>query len=173
MVVPGSAFRLRQLTSEATWTLEIGAGPGQYRLAVRGTYVGADITAQEYKPGVPRLVDVVADANALRFRHDRFDVVFFSITFYHFPNAAAVLAQSRRVLAPGGTLLLFEYSRPSLKRLRGLYVRSGAHAEVRRCADWMRLLQDAGLQEVTLWVNSTSPCIAWRAWRCLGAYTVS
>lgn len=46
--------------------LDLGCGPGQYKLIIPGKYIGLDITAQNYRPDLPRRADVVADAqNAL------------------------------------------------------------------------------------------------------------
>ena len=61
LIVPATAAWLRRATGTATLTLEIGCGPGQYRLAVNGRYIGVDRTAEPYREGLPRLVDAVAE----------------------------------------------------------------------------------------------------------------
>lgn len=37
--------------------LELGCGSGQYKLIIPGKYIGSDITAQDYKPDLPRRME--------------------------------------------------------------------------------------------------------------------
>ena len=63
---------------------------------------------------------VVGDAQALPFADGRFDVVVATFLFCSVPDPVAGLREARRVLAPGGRLLLLEHvlsRRPVLRRL--------------------------------------------------------
>jgi len=64
--VPIKNVLLREV-KDSDVCLDLGCGPGQYRIIIPGKYIGLDMTAQDYYPGMPRKVDVVADAQALPF----------------------------------------------------------------------------------------------------------
>ena len=98
--------------------LELGCGPGQNGLLIQGKYIGLDITAQDYKPGLPRRVDVVADAQALPFKENCFDVVFIVAALLIIPDTEAVLREVHRVLRNGGKFLIFDYNYRTTKRLK-------------------------------------------------------
>jgi len=156
LVVPATRDLLEQYSAVNTTTLEIGCGPGQYRLSVLGTYVGLDLTAEPYREGLPRMVDVVGTASALPFQDDTFDLVFFSNVFYHFTDPENVIAQSLRVLKPGGRLVIVDYSKASLERLQESYSRHGWFMTIRTAADWYRLLQKFDLRNVQITANTHS-----------------
>ncbi len=146
--------------------------PGQYRLVARGRYIGVDITESDYKDGVPRTPDVVADAAHLSFRDDLFDVVFFSGVFYHFDDPYSALAEAKRVLRPHGHLLMFDYSKKTLERLRTAYTRScsGVTAHPRTCSQYTELLKDAGFVNILLLPKSMLRryrLVKWLGWRLL------
>lgn len=156
LVVPATRDLLKQYSADDTFTLEVGCGPGQYRLAVLGTYVGLDVTAEPYREELPRIVDVVGTASALPFRDAVFDLVFFSNVFYHFPDPENVIAQSLRVLKPGGMLIIIDYSKASLERLHESYARHGWPMTIRASSDWDRLLQQFGLKNVQIAAHTPS-----------------
>lgn len=81
--------------------LDIGAGPSQfYALTSRcKTYVGIDFTPYPH-------VSVVADLTGmLPFADASFDIVFMSNTLEHIPVPQLLLAESCRVLKPGGMII--------------------------------------------------------------------
>jgi ubiquinone/menaquinone biosynthesis C-methylase UbiE len=153
---PATQFFLRSITNQRTRTLEIGCGPGQYRLAVHGKYIGVDITSDNYYPDVPRTPDVVADAARLPFKDAVFDVAFFSNTFHFLPDPDSIVQETIRVLRPGGQLVLFDYSRRTVERLRAAYASDGQNVTttVRTCRQWIDLLHQSGLTHVQLEANS-------------------
>lgn len=157
-IEPATQHYLQMYTNSNSLTLEIGCGPGQYRLAVNGNYVAVDITVADYKGGVPRTPDVVADAKQLPFRDNTFDLVFFSNVFHYFDDRCGTMAQVIRVLRPGGYLLIFDYSRKTLRRLSSVYAQSspGLTACVRSASDWVALLARAGFSNVSLSLKSFS-----------------
>ncbi len=104
--------------------LDLGCGPGissfvlAERLGARAEVVGIDIArnmiararrhhAERYRQ-LHGVRFEVADATRLRFADARFDLAVGHSFLYLVPDRAAVLAEVRRVLAPGGTLVLME-----------------------------------------------------------------
>jgi len=63
---------------------------------------------------------VIGDAQALPFPDESFDVVVAAFLFCSVPNAAAGMREARRVLAPGGRLLLLEHVLSRRRLLRTL-----------------------------------------------------
>jgi demethylmenaquinone methyltransferase/2-methoxy-6-polyprenyl-1,4-benzoquinol methylase len=59
-------------------------------------------------------------AEALPFRDDRFDMLSMGFALRHVPDLEAAFEEYRRVLKPGGRLLLLEVSRPSSAVIRWL-----------------------------------------------------
>ena len=98
--------------------LELGCGPGQYKSLIPGRYIGLDITAQNYRPDLPRRVDVVADAQVLPFKENSFDVAFIVASLYQIPDMKAVLMDVHRVLRDGGKFLIFDYNYRTTKRVQ-------------------------------------------------------
>lgn len=139
--------------------LDAGAGRGAYRdllLRYADEYVGMDIRESS-------ATSVIGDAQRLPFADDSFDTVFCSQVLEHVPEPWLALAEFRRVLRPGGALIL---SVPHISWLHNEphdYFRYTRHALV-------FLLKEAGLGGVqvspaggllsllghicsTLWVN--------------------
>ena len=84
--------------------LDVGAGRG-YLQDIVDNYVGLDIspTAQRYfhKPFV------LASATAMPFRDDEFDAIWTIFVLEHVPNPESALREMRRVVKPGGHILLW------------------------------------------------------------------
>ncbi len=106
-LTPASLVLLRGLqplieSSCAGRILDAGAGREAYRhiLEPRGkAYVGMDL--------VVRSTDgVIGDVQGLPFREGTFDTVFCSQVLEHVPDPERALAEFKRVLAPGGVLIL-------------------------------------------------------------------
>jgi ubiquinone/menaquinone biosynthesis C-methylase UbiE len=155
---PGTDAWLRRSTRPGTRALEVGCGPAQYRRAVRGRYVGLDITAQDYRPGLPRDPDVLGDAHHLPFRAGTFDLVFFSNAFYLFADPRQALREARRILRAAGHVAIFDYSRRTLERLADAHARSGLRETVAilTSADWARLLREGGWHDPQVRLSSGS-----------------
>jgi SAM-dependent methyltransferase len=87
--------------------LDVGGRLQPYRELLQGRvkrYLALDLRATP-------AVDVVANACKIPFRDDSFDMCFCTQMLEYAPNPQAVIAEMRRVLKPGGALLL---SLPSL-----------------------------------------------------------
>lgn len=128
--VAGMTKRRRALLSEAHGAvLEIGAGTGlnlkHYPAAVTDlTLTEPDASmfrrltkAAGHRQPTPRLMQ--AGAETLPFDDDSFDTVVSTLVLCTVGDVAATLAEIRRVLRPGGHLLLIEHVESESARLSG------------------------------------------------------
>jgi ubiquinone/menaquinone biosynthesis C-methylase UbiE len=95
--------------------LEIGAGTGYFTINLLREGVIERATATDISPGMLARLDATADelglevetaradAEALPFEDESFDLVFGHAVLHHVPDLAAAMAEFRRVLSPGGT----------------------------------------------------------------------
>jgi SAM-dependent methyltransferase len=96
--------------------LEVGCGTGvitEMIAAIPGVAeaVGIDPSkglVARARTRVPALTFDVGDGQALPYDDQTFDGVVFATTLCHVPDPMAALAQARRVLRPGGSLLVYE-----------------------------------------------------------------
>ena len=111
----------------ATGVLEVGCGTGevaqraQVRVGPAGRVSGIDPSAQMIdvasKKAARAGLDIdyrVAAIEALPYPDSSFDVVLSSLMMHHLPDElkSAGLAEVRRVLKPGGRLLIVDFKRP-------------------------------------------------------------
>ena len=104
--------------------LEIGCGRGWLTRRVQqicpATF-GVDVNPRSIEHGVaPRLSNM--DAVALHFDDEQFDKLYSFHAIEHIVDASAALAEMRRVLVPGGRILLVYPAEP----IRGLFAMPGA-----------------------------------------------
>ncbi len=98
--------------------LDVGCGTGAVGVALRGRAVrvtGCDLSTGmlvRARRNVPDLGVVQASATALPFRDRAFDVASASFVLSHVANADGVLAEMRRVLAAGGTIVVSGWGPP-------------------------------------------------------------
>lgn len=86
--------------------LDVGCGSKPYRdLFATAEYVGMDVRISGHDHEGED-IDVFYDGVSFPFHAAGFDVVFMSEVLEHVPDASATLAECRRVLRPGGHLLL-------------------------------------------------------------------
>ena len=109
---------------EGQRVLDVAGGSGDLarafakRVGATGQVVLTDITAAMLGVGRDRLIDggtpvpaVQCDAEKLPFRSDWFDVVTVAFGLRNMTHKDAALAEMRRVLRPGGRVLVLEFSK--------------------------------------------------------------
>jgi SAM-dependent methyltransferase len=112
--------------------LDAGCGAGEYVAAL--SRLGYDVQGVEYLPekvaqwggahrGDPRVQQ--GDLMRLPFPDGAFDAVLLNEVLEHVPDERATLSELRRVLRPGGVLLLFSPNRRWPFETHGVYSRTG------------------------------------------------
>ena len=116
--------------------LDVAGGTGDLALGLarqvgeRGLVILSDLNAAMLTRGRDRLLDagftgnvacVQADAERLPFADRSFDCVTIGFGLRNVTDKGAALAAMRRVLRPGGQLLVLEFSQPRLPGLKPLY----------------------------------------------------
>lgn len=136
--------RLWGLVPPGSRVLEVGVGTGKN---LRWYPPGVSVTAFDFSPkmlaravrqarrGHIAVELALMDAQAQAFADASFDVVVATFVFCSVPDALLGLREVRRVLRPGGRLLLLEHVRSRLPVLG-------------RCMDW--------LNPVSLWLNGVN-----------------
>ena len=116
--------------------LDVAGGTGDLSLGMlaqvgtSGLVVLTDINAEMLQQGRDRLIDaghvgnarvVQANAECLPFRPGQFDCVTIGFGLRNVTDKARALASMRRVLKPGGQLIVLEFSQLAVPALRPLY----------------------------------------------------
>jgi demethylmenaquinone methyltransferase/2-methoxy-6-polyprenyl-1,4-benzoquinol methylase len=113
----------------ASGTGDLGAGLAR-QVGREGLAVLTDINREMLARGRDRLIDrglagqvefVLANAESLPFRDGFFDCVTIGFGLRNVTDRQAALASMRRVLRPGGRLLVLEFSKPAISALRPAY----------------------------------------------------
>ena len=180
-----------------TTLLDVATGPGG--LAVEATRLGIICTGVDLSPGMiqlakksnPGIAFRVADVEDLPFADASFDAVVCNFGLGHFPWPETSVAESVRVLKPGGWIALSWWDDPSKQRIQGLFreaiteIGAAAPAEVPhghaiyRFSDtheFHNLLEKADLMDVSVESHQTTHLIAdvdtlWRGG--LGSFAVT
>ena len=107
---------LRLLDERHHKVLDVGCGTGlmSAKLAASGRQVcGVDLSAamiaRARKKHDPRIQFIQGDAEKLPAENASFDALVNLISFHHYPNPARAAAEFRRVLHPGGRLVLVAF----------------------------------------------------------------
>jgi malonyl-CoA O-methyltransferase len=165
--------RLDGLKFQPLSILDLGCGTGAQTRALRQRFPQARLLAMDVS--VPMLAraarrrgwwrkrfDLAAgDANALPLADARFDLVFSSLMLQWCNDVPAVLANLRRVLRPGGMLLLSSFGLDTLSELRAAWASVDPYPRVSRFTDIQRLgsaLTGSGFAEPVLdtdWITTT------------------
>jgi len=142
--------------------LDCGTGAGHTALAMAAAgaaeVVGIDLTAEMVDAatalartrGLANVRFERADAAALPFPDRSFDIVTNRQSCHHYADLAAAVAETARVLRPGGAFLLVDSMAPEdaahdtfLNTVELL--RDASHVRDRSISEWLRLLRAAGL----------------------------
>lgn len=74
------------------------------------------------KAGLEKKIELIkGDSEAINFENDSFDAVTVAFGVRNFQNLEKGLAEIRRVLRPGGKLVILEFSRPTLPFVKTFY----------------------------------------------------
>ena len=128
--------------------LDVASGTGDLALEIQDTCPEADIIASDFcaemlvhakERGMAKTL--VADALNLPFEDDTFDVVTVAFGLRNMADYAAALVEMRRVLKPGGHLLVLDFSLPG-GILRVPY-RWYLHRVLPKLAGWLTRQTDA------------------------------
>ncbi|HEX8455436.1 MAG TPA: class I SAM-dependent methyltransferase [Longimicrobium sp.] len=143
--------------------LDVGCGTALLLDALRGwgvtpeRYVGADPSPEMLRVAAGRIGDgaraalVCAPAEALPFEDGAFDTVASVSSLHYWTNAEAGLREMRRVLRPGGRVIVADWARDfATMRLMDAVTRLKGHAIVRTYAEREigAMLEEAGLRVV-------------------------
>lgn len=131
--VPSTDFR-QWVLDRYDWrgdeqVLDLGCGPGSYAGALHdhapnATYCGLDFSyGMLVRHPYPQRI-AQADAQALPFPDDNFDVVMANHMLYHVPNIEQAILEIRRVLRPEGTLIAATNSINTMPQFYELYKRA-------------------------------------------------
>ncbi|HEY7669796.1 MAG TPA: methyltransferase domain-containing protein [Hyphomicrobium sp.] len=172
-----SLARLVTLVSpRAEWrVLDVATGAGHTALAFAphvAHVVASDITEEMLAQatrlasdkGLANVETAHADAGALPFADQCFDLVTCRLAAHHFPDPAQFVREAWRVLKPGGTFALVDNIGPDEESLSGatdaelreagkIYnayeaLRDPSHARCLGFAEWLGLMQDAGFVDL-------------------------
>lgn len=165
--------RLDGLRFEPESILDLGCGTGAQAQALHQRYpksrlVALDLALPMLRQAAgrrgwwkKRFECVAGRADALPLASSRFDLVFSSLMLQWCDDVPAVLANLRRVLKPGGLLLLSTFGLDTLKELRQAWAAVDEQPHVGRFTDVQRLgsaLTRAGFSEPVLdtdWLTSS------------------
>lgn len=140
----GLYHNIRALASEIHGrTLDVGCGQKPYRsLFLSSEYIGLEIDTPENRKR--KQADVYYDGNVFPFHESEFDSVVINEVFEHVFNPDGFLSEVRRVLKPGGALLMtvpfvwdeheppWDYARYSSYGLSAILGKHGFRVEVLR-----------------------------------------
>ena len=106
--------RLRIVPGPRVLDLRLGPGDGTSRLAAAGAVaIGLDYSEGMLQAarGANRGRLTRADAGRLPFRDGAFDKLVCTNSFHHYPDHFGALREMRRVLKPGGRVIVLEFSK--------------------------------------------------------------
>jgi demethylmenaquinone methyltransferase/2-methoxy-6-polyprenyl-1,4-benzoquinol methylase len=125
-------WRKRAAEIVAAWNprslLDLAAGTGDLALVLQKRMPDVEVTATDFSEEMLEVArqkkvrrTVLADAMNLPFDDASFDVVTIAFGLRNLPDWKKCLGEMRRVLRPGGHLLILEFSLPKMSILRGIY----------------------------------------------------
>lgn len=137
----------------ASWSpdsvLDLATGSGDLAAAIKkkipnAHVIGADFCAEMLEQAKKKKIDELIEADALELPFDdkKFDVVTVAFGLRNMESWETALHEMRRVLCPGGHLLILDFSLPTLPILRPLY-RFYLHKILPPIAGWITGKADA------------------------------
>ena len=142
--------------------LEIGCGTGSLVVPIKQRYPGVDVVALDPDPkALARANQKALRANvaiqfdegfsdSLPYSAASFDRVFSSLMFHHLPlkERASTLAEVRRVLKPGGMLVLLDFAGPQKHGFLARFIHASRHLQDNDEDKVLSMLRDAGFADV-------------------------
>jgi malonyl-CoA O-methyltransferase len=133
--------RLDLLRAPPAAVLDLGAGTGLAAVEIKRRFRRATVTAADIAPPMLEVTRgrsrfwrpircVHADARALPFEDASFDLVFSNLMLQWLAPPDTALAEIRRVLKPGGLLLLSSFGPETLRELRAAWETADAGVHV-------------------------------------------
>lgn len=119
-------FAAELLTGDLGLVLDVGAGFGRFTNRLRTDHPEATVVAIDKAPGMLTEVEapvMVADAQDLPYPDAGVDTFLAMHMLYHVPDVAKAVAEFRRVLKPGGTLLASTNVRGDMTQMAELWDR--------------------------------------------------
>ena len=116
--------------------LDLAGGSGDLtkainkRLRGKGCVILADINADMLQVGRNRLIDegivesvefIQANAETLPFKNNTFDCITMAFGLRNVTDKQSALRSMKRILKPGGKVMILEFSKPTAKALKPLY----------------------------------------------------
>jgi ubiquinone/menaquinone biosynthesis C-methylase UbiE len=170
-----SLGRLVELVQpKPTWqALDVATGAGHTAAAFAphvAHAIASDLTEEMLQEaaklakakGLANMETARADAEALPFEDGRFDLVTCRIAPHHFPDIPTFVAETWRVLKPGGTFALVDNIAPDAESTPGFSsaqlrdaaltynafekIRDPSHARCLGMAEWTEVLSDTGFE---------------------------
>jgi ubiquinone/menaquinone biosynthesis C-methylase UbiE len=163
--------RLRVVPGQRVLDLGCGPGDGTAKLNAAGaTAVGLDYsggmleTARKDAHNLGRLTR--GDAGRLPFKDGAFDKVICTNSFHHYPNHLAALREMRRVLRPGGLLVLVDprkdhpFGRLAIDFAENV-VFGLREVRIFSVSEWAQMLRDVGFSDARVTVGPFWQPVAW------------
>lgn len=163
--------RLKAAPGERVLDLGCGPGDGGQRLAEGGAHaIGLDYSQGMLETArlVPALTGRLTrgDAGRLPFRDGAFDKVICTNSFHHYPQHLAALKEMRRVLKPGGVLVLVDPRKDHLFGWAAIDLVENAvfgleEVRIFSVPQWYRMLSEAGFSKSKVDVGPAWQPVAW------------
>ena len=143
--------------------LDVASGPGHVATEFSGkvrAVVGVDLLAEMNAMARKRVADkgitniefIEGDAEDLKFPDGSFEIVTCRFTFHHFRDPVRALSEMKRVLVPGGRIVLYDFLASAEEEKAAVHndierARDPSHVRIYRLDQFLELFEKTGLSE--------------------------